>query len=450
MNIFENLKLLQNSYRDYVFTFQRFKNPKIKEWVHKKIDKGTLLWKEPFIQLNRRYKLGENLDKFIQEGFIHQKCAKVFSLNPTEEDSDPINPYQHQSESLRIILEKNQNTIITTGTGSGKSFCFGIPIVSRCLEQKEKGVQGIKAVIVYPMNALANSQYDDFAERLHSSGLKIALYTGDTKTNPEEAVQYLKESAEREPYDSEILSREEIQNNPPDILLTNYVMLDLILTRFEDRKLFPTHHKGVLEFIVVDEIHTFSGKKGADLACLLRILKERTGTTGKVRCIGTSATVQSAEGETAQDLITKFAEDIFGEEFYPENVVRESFVPLSLNAETRLPAVSSGLQEQIINFDGSVSATASIIASLLNDTSIREIQNEEILGQKLLSHPAVAFLDNVLMKRPRTLTELIDSYKKQYRTNVDEFLCRTELLAALLAGTVAKTKIEEQNKYRFC
>ena len=444
MNIFENLKLLQNSYRDYVFTFQRFKNPKIKEWVHKKIDKGTLLWKEPFIQLNRRYKLGENLERFIQEGLIHQKCAKVFSLNPKEEDSNPINPYQHQSESLRIILEQNQNAIITTGTGSGKSFCFGIPIVSRCLELKEKGVQGIKAVIVYPMNALANSQYDDFSERLHGSGLKIALYTGDTKTNPEEAVQYLKESAEREPYDSEILSREEIQSNPPDILLTNYVMLDLILTRFEDRKLFPTHHKGVLEFIVVDEIHTFSGKKGADLACLLRRLKERTGTTAKVRCIGTSATVQSGEGETAQDLITNFADSIFGEEFLPENVVRESFVPLTIQTETKLPPISSGLQEQIINFDGTVSSAASIIASLLNDSSINNIDDEEVLGQKLLSHPAIGFLDNELMKRPRTLTELIDSYKEQFRAAVDDLLCRTELLAALLTGTVAKTKIEEQ------
>ncbi len=444
MNIFENLKLLQNSYRDYVFTFQRFKNPKIKEWVHKKIDKGTLLWKEPFIQLNRRYKLGEGLDEFIQNGIIHNKCKRIFSLDPKEEDSEPIKPYQHQSESLKIIFEKNQNTIITTGTGSGKSFCFGIPIVSKCLELKEQGVQGIKAVIVYPMNALANSQYDDFAERLHGSGLKIALYTGDTKNNPEEAIQYLKESAERDPYDSEILSREEIQNNPPDILLTNYVMLDLILTRFEDRKLFPIHHKGVLEFLVIDEIHTFSGKKGADLACLLRRLKERTGTTGKVRCIGTSATVQSAEGETAQDLITEFAENTFGEEFLSENVVGESFIPLTVDVETKLPPISSDLQEKIINFDSTIDSTASIIQSLLDDSSIEKIKDELFLGEKLLTHPAVLFLDEELSKKPQSLTDLTTKYNEKYRKNASETLCRDELLAVLLAGTVVKIIIEDQ------
>ena len=103
-----------------------------------------------------------------------------------------------------------------------------------------KGLGGIKAIIVYPMNALANSQYEDFAQRLHGSGLKIGLYTGDTKNSPEEARAALKIATGREePYDSELLSRDEIQANPPDILMTNYVMLELLLTRFEDRKLFP-------------------------------------------------------------------------------------------------------------------------------------------------------------------------------------------------------------------
>ncbi len=94
------------------------------------------------------------------------------------------------------------------------------------------------------MNALANSQYEDFAQRLHGSGLKIGLYTGDTKNSPEEARAALKTATGREePYDSELLSRDEIQANPPDILMTNYVMLELLLTRFEDRKLFPKDQK---------------------------------------------------------------------------------------------------------------------------------------------------------------------------------------------------------------
>jgi hypothetical protein len=184
------------------------------------------------------------------------------------------------------------NVVVATGTGSGKSFAFGIPIVSECLRLREQGVPGIKALIVYPMNALANSQYDDFARRLHGTGLRIALYTGDTPHAPGEALERYRHATGRSaPYDSEVLSRQEIQEHPPDVLMTNYVMLELLLTRFEDRRLFAT--PGTLRFLVLDEVHTYTGKRGADVAALVRRLKQHTGTAGHLRCIATSATVET-------------------------------------------------------------------------------------------------------------------------------------------------------------
>jgi hypothetical protein len=201
---------------------------------------------------------------------------------------------------------------------------------------REQGIPGIKAVIVYPMNALANSQYDDFARRLHNSGLKIARYTGDTRNGPEAALkQYQKSTGREKPYNSEVLSRKEIRNQPPDILMTNYVMLELLLTRFEDRKLF--RREGVLQYLVLDEVHTYTGKRGADVAALLRRLKQHTGTIGEIRCIATSATVEGEGTASAAQIVAEFCQKLFGETFSEAAVVTETYTPLSddLPEETR-------------------------------------------------------------------------------------------------------------------
>jgi hypothetical protein len=206
-----------------------------------------------------------------------------------------------------------------------------------------RGVTGIKAVIVYPMNALAHSQYDDFARRLHGSGLTIARYTGDTSTSPAEALdEYRRVTSRESPYDSEILSREEIQDRLPDILMTNYVMLELLLTRFEDRTLFAT--PDVLRFLVLDEVHTYTGKRGADVAALIRRLKQHTRTLGKLRCIATSATVESAGGESAAEAIATFAQELFGEPFAAQDVVTESYAPFPDDLPPLTRAIATALE----------------------------------------------------------------------------------------------------------
>ena len=207
MNPFETLSYVQNTYRTYVYTFQKIRSPEIEKWVQEKIAEGTLLWKDPYIQLNRRFEQGDSLQKLVDEGILHRGVLKIFSKKDADGQltGSPVTPYKHQSEAILSILRDNANTLVTTGTSSGKSFCFGIPIVSECLKMRDQGLGGIKAIIVYPMNALANSQYEDFAQRLHGSGLKIGLYTGDTKNSPEEARAALKMATGREePYDSEL------------------------------------------------------------------------------------------------------------------------------------------------------------------------------------------------------------------------------------------------------
>lgn len=325
-NPFTTLDDIQNDYLTYVESFQQIKNPDIRAWIENKMDEGGLLWKPPYLEISLPFLPGDSLAKLVEEGVLHQGALKFARTDIKTPDSPPIQPYHHQVEAIRKLHQGN-NVILATGTGSGKSFGFGLPIISTALQMKAQRIRGIKAVIIYPMNALANNQYDDFSARLDKSGLTIARYTGDTKTNPEEALsEYIRLTGREHPYDCELLSRKEIQDNPPDILMTNYVMLELLLTRFEDRTLF--RHQGVLKYLVLDEVHTYSGKQGADVAALIRRLKQHTGTIGSLTCIGTSATVESGEGESAQEAVSHFASDLFGEPFEPENVVGESYAEL--------------------------------------------------------------------------------------------------------------------------
>lgn len=340
---FEVLEQVQQQYLTYVQTFQRFQNPEIRDWVLERVQNGTLLWKPPFLQISRPFAPGDPLEDLVAAGLLHPATPGVFRRDPGDAASAPVQPYRHQTEAVRRILEQEHNVVVATGTGSGKSFAFGIPIVSECLRARDRGVRAIKALIVYPMNALANSQYDDFARRLHGSGLRIARYTGDTATAPAEALdQYRRATGRETPYDSEVLSRKEIQDQPPDILMTNYVMLELLLTRFEDRRLFAT--SGVLRFLVLDEVHTYTGKRGADVAALIRRLKQHTGTTGKLHCIATSATVESESSRDpergAAAAVAEFATQLFGEPIYPQDVVTEEYQPLpdDLPALTRAAA----------------------------------------------------------------------------------------------------------------
>lgn len=328
MNPFEVLAEVQSEYLKYVHTFQKFKNPAIQDWVAERLKAGTLLWKDPYVELSRPFEPGESFEDLTQAGLLHPDTPKCFTVEAGNRAAAPVALYRHQSDAIRSILS-GHNTIVATGTGSGKSFCFGVPIVSEALRMRDKGTHGIKAVIVYPMNALANSQYEDFAKRLAGSGLRLALYTGDTKYSPAEALKQYQDIFGRvKPYDSELLSRDEIQKQLPDVLMTNYVQLELLLTRFEDRVLFPPEHRGVLRFIVLDEIHTYTGSRGADVACLIRRLKQHTGTLGALRCIGTSATVESGEGEDARKVVADFAARIFGEPVDAAHVVGETYAPL--------------------------------------------------------------------------------------------------------------------------
>jgi len=446
-NPFGALAEIQSQYLRYVHTFQKFNNPAIQDWVAERVESGTLLWRDPYIQLSCRFERGETFDQLVADGLLHPDTWRCFTVEAGNRESPPIHPHRHQSQAIRAILgadhsslithHSSSNTIIATGTGSGKSFCFGIPIVSECLRLRERGVQGIKAVIIYPMNALANSQYDDFARRLRRSGLKLALYTGDTFTNPQAALEAFRQVTGRDqPYDSEIISRHEIRETPPDILMTNYVMLELLLTRFEDRILFPPQHAGILRFLVLDEVHTYTGQRGADVACLVRRLKQHTQTTGQLRCIATSATVQSGESEDAATLIADFAARLFGEPFSSQHVIGESYVPIWGEGGDDLALAIQVGEEQVAGFDGSLERAISLAEALLGRELAAGERTPAGLGRALSRQATLYFLEKTLSQGAMSLSDVVDTYIEAYRPDAGRTDALRELTAALLLGGV--------------
>ena len=166
MDPFKIYKSVKEQYKSYIQTFQVFNNPTIQQFVEDGINKRKMLWQEPVIQISKRFKAGDPLTELISKNWLHPSCDKVYPS---------FIPYAHQQKSVGVVAKNKQNLVVTTGTGSGKSICFELPIVSYCFEQAEKGNKGIKAIIIYPMNALANTQYEELAKKLNNSGLTIGL-----------------------------------------------------------------------------------------------------------------------------------------------------------------------------------------------------------------------------------------------------------------------------------
>jgi DEAD/DEAH box helicase domain-containing protein len=225
-------------------------------------------------------------------------------------------PYQHQTDAFaRLSGPAVRSTLVATGTGSGKTESYLWPILDHC--RRNKGKPGIKAILIYPMNALATDQARRIAAAISSipslNGLRAGIYADAEPKNATHEVTA----------DSVITHRETMRRSPPDILLTNYKMLDYLLLRGRDKTLWSQNDPETLRFLVVDEMHTFDGAQGADLALLLRRLKYRLKTpNAHLICVGSSATLGSGE-EAAIDL-RRYAETIFGEPFDAGAVVRET------------------------------------------------------------------------------------------------------------------------------
>jgi len=303
VDVFSIRDRLIGDYAEFVQSFISIKDHRISHYVDETLKSGAL-WPEPLIQLNPSFAPGESLDALISEGVLHPECANIFRIKSKDDPhGSELRFHKHQTEAIRVARAE-ENYVLTTGTGSGKSLAYIVPIVDHVL--RHGSGKGIQAVVVYPMNALANSQRGELEKFLclgYPDGkppVTFARYTGQ----------------DDDP------TKLEVQGNPPDILLTNYVMLELILTRPRDRALVESA-KG-LKFLVLDELHTYRGRQGADVAMLVRRVRDRLAT-GNLQCVGTSATLAGAGSfETQRTEVAAVATKLFGSPVKPGCVIGET------------------------------------------------------------------------------------------------------------------------------
>jgi ATP-dependent helicase YprA (DUF1998 family) len=253
--------------------------------------------------------------------------------------------YKHQEGAVRAVHEQH-NVIVATGTGSGKTEAFLYPILLHLYgEYRAKGTlgPGVRALILYPMNALANDQRERLGEickRLQDEGspfqFTFGQYTGETPKDANDSRRRARDHmAQRSP--GELVLRSEMWQSPPHILLTNYSMLEYLLLRPEDSPLFDNGRACRWAFFVLDEAHQYRGTRGMEMGMLIRRLKRRLregGREGAIRCIATSATLAGSESDRAA--IAKFATDLFGETFREEEVILGETEPIPTEGAYRL------------------------------------------------------------------------------------------------------------------
>lgn len=324
---------LTEEYRRFLRTSYRFLDPQLRAQFEQHLAQADVVVKGPYVTLSQDFELAETLQELVDAKSTEPELLKAnwpFGTRPL---------YRHQVSALGAG-RSGRCFVVTTGTGSGKTEAFLLPVFDGILRRKREGVTGVQAVLLYPMNALANDQLERLRRMLKGTGLDIsyALYTGDSDT----ANQRLAE----EPAETERLTRTSIRRSPPDILLTNYKQLEFLLVRAEDRALFTP----ALKYLVLDEVHSYRGTQATEIACLIRRLKAHAQLKpGDLAGIATSATVASSEG--ARERLSDFATVLFGESFEADSIIGEAFVERVRSPSPWAPPMPALAGDAILGLD---------------------------------------------------------------------------------------------------
>ncbi|MFD1255225.1 DEAD/DEAH box helicase [Mucilaginibacter terrae] len=299
-NIFDLHKDILTDYKLYIDSFINIADDKILATVKKDFDSGNL-YPEPLVQFNPSFESGGSVEDLVNNGVLLKDFKDIFY----DSENNSWSIYKHQTEAI-IKGNEGKGFIVTSGTGSGKSLTYISTIFNYLFKNSNK--PGIKAIIVYPLNALINSQEaaltgfeENYRKRTGSSlPFTFAKYTGQEKQD----------------------DRNKVAANPPDILLTNYMMLELLMVRKTDESLRKSFLDNI-EYLVYDELHVYKGRQGADVSLLNRRIKS-AAKNKKIICIGTSATMATGTIDVQKNEVAKVAARFFDTDFFPENVIVES------------------------------------------------------------------------------------------------------------------------------
>ena len=300
------------AYYGYLCTTFQFSDERLSEQFKAGLRQKDKYVKGPIVQATLPFKKSLTLNDLVEEGVL----SPLFSKCPENVLSRPL--YTHQEAAIRKMVSGQRNIVVATGTGSGKTECFMLPICNHLLRQYEAGTlgPGVRALLLYPMNALANDQVKRLRDLFEPfEFVTFGRYTGETLKTRREGLDAYRNTFNCDPLPNEMISREEMQTQPPHILITNYAMLEYLLLRPEDNPFFGGPDSDHWKFLVLDEAHTYTGVKGIETAMLIRRLKDRVvrGESGALQCVATSATL--GRGLDDAPGIMEFASRLFSEDF---------------------------------------------------------------------------------------------------------------------------------------
>lgn len=314
------------------------------------------LFRGPVLEATPKYKRGKSLtDLIIKDNSI--LSTEFFNYAPglTEKQMSSClsmdrHLYSHQEKALRKTIGENRNIVVSTGTGSGKTECFLFPIIDYLLKERSENRlrPGVRALIMYPMNALANDQVLRLRKMLPpETGITFGRYTGHTKQTYIQGLDSYRQENVSIPQANELFCRDQILGKepvskkewphqeyepfvgPPHILLTNFAMLEYLLMRPQDSFLFDNSLGDTWRFLVLDEAHIYTGAQGTEISYLIRRLKDRVcqSRQGKLLCIATSATI-GANDSSNQETIAESFSNLFGEHFDKHDIITADTIPL--------------------------------------------------------------------------------------------------------------------------
>ncbi|MDE7328483.1 MAG: DEAD/DEAH box helicase [Clostridia bacterium] len=298
LNPIEKAKYIENNFIKYISSTYDFESETYGEQFRKELC-STKLLKGPYVSKNLEFESAKTINQLIEEGVVH----KDFRLLGDTDCERKLRT--HQEKAIRLV-HQGHSLIVTTGTGSGKTESFLYPIINEILQEDDIDTPGVRAIFLFPMNALVNDQFDRIREMLNCyPQIKYAYFTGNTKNreNDKDGIkESIRSSTDHAVGDNELLDREQIRENPPHILFTNYSMLEYILLRPKDDSILSGNYTDKWKFIVLDEAHTYKGALGIEIGMLLRRLQQRIGHD--VQFILSSATL----GEQTEEGIKKIQE----------------------------------------------------------------------------------------------------------------------------------------------
>ncbi|HVR39940.1 MAG TPA: DEAD/DEAH box helicase, partial [Thermoanaerobaculia bacterium] len=421
----EQVRHLVAAYRRFIKSSYRLADPRLRAQFEDQVDGAEVLVKGPYVTLARDFLAERTLDALIEEGVADPRLLKLrWAFN-----NQCL--FKHQENALRAV-SAGRNTVVKTGTASGKTEAFLVPVLSGILRAKADGVRGTQAIFLYPMNALANDQLERLRALIRDSGvpLTFALYTGESATVA---------STIGEPLAGhELTQREAIRDNPPDIILTNYKQLEFLLIRQADRTLFSR----ALRFLVLDEIHSYRGALATEIACLIRRLKARCGLeAGELRCIGTSATVSQDHG--GDQALAAFASGLFDEPFHVDDVIGEIYREEPRRGESYVPPFVAPSDDELLTAANSDVSNALAVAERLCGRKAAAGRLDAARLVSLLSGNVVVDALRDFAREPRTYEELANALLDRPPAGVDIPL-ESRDLARLIEAYVAIGSIGDE------